>query len=67
MDLYSPGVAGCKDSQTENDSFSRRNLSSFFFFLLRELAVNLYNRERSSGEQRIESSGIQGSAALYDM
>lgn len=64
MDLYSPGVAGCKDSQTENDSFSRR---IFFFFFLRELAVNLYNRERSSGEQRIESSGIQGSAALYDM
>lgn len=33
MDLYSPGVAGCKDSQTKNDSFSRRNFS-FFFFLL---------------------------------
>lgn len=31
MDLYSPGVAGCKDSQTENDSFSRRNFFFFFF------------------------------------
>lgn len=40
-DLHSPGVSGCKDSQTGNDSSIRVG------DLAQKLAVNLYNRERS--------------------